>query len=98
VDVVGEALSLLVITRLPSSVPNDPVFQARSELYEDPFNQYAVPQAVLRFKQGFGRLIRSTTDTGFVVCLDHRIVTRGYGRAFLDALPDVEVVRDEVSG
>ena len=64
VDIVGEALSLLVMTRLPFNVPSDPVFAARAAMYDDSFAQYALPQAVLRFKQGFGRLIRSKTDTG----------------------------------
>ena len=98
VDVVGETLSILVITRLPFSVPTDPVFAARSETFTDAFNQYVLPQTVLRFKQGFGRLVRSSRDTGIVVVLDHRIVTRPYGRKFLVALPDIEIVKDEFSG
>ncbi|MCH7719351.1 MAG: gamma-glutamyltransferase [Chloroflexi bacterium] len=93
VDVVGEALSLLVIARFPFSVPNDPIFQARSELFDDPFTQYAVPQAALRFKQGFGRLIRRKTDRGVMVVLDGRIHSKGYGRAFLRSLPDCTVRR-----
>ncbi len=91
VDVVGEALSLLVIARLPFSVPSDPVFQARSELYDDPFNQYAVPQAVLRFKQGFGRLIRRKTDRGAMVVLDGRLHSKAYGGAFVRSLPACNV-------
>jgi DNA polymerase-3 subunit epsilon/ATP-dependent DNA helicase DinG len=87
VDVVGEALSLLVIARLPFSVPTDPIFASRSELFDEPFTQYALPQAVLRFKQGFGRLIRRKTDSGVVVVLDRRIRSKGYGRAFLQSLP-----------
>ncbi|MFQ6020108.1 MAG: ATP-dependent DNA helicase, partial [Dehalococcoidia bacterium] len=87
VDVAGEALSLLVIARLPFSVPTEPVFAARSALYDDPFHQYALPQAVLRFKQGFGRLIRTKYDRGVVAVLDRRIVSKRYGSAFLDALP-----------
>ncbi len=87
IDVVGEALSCLVIARLPFPVPNDPIFAARSETFDDPFNQYAVPQAVLRFRQGFGRLIRSKTDRGVVVVLDKRVLTKFYGQAFLDAIP-----------
>lgn len=87
IDVVGEALSVLVIAKLPFMVPTDPVFAARSELLDDSFNQYAVPQAVLRFKQGFGRLIRSRTDRGVVVILDRRIQSKPYGAAFLDSLP-----------
>jgi predicted DnaQ family exonuclease/DinG family helicase len=88
VDVVGEALSCLVIARLPFPVPNDPIFAARSESFDDPFNQYAVPQAILRFRQGFGRLIRSKTDRGVVVLLDKRVLTRSYGKAFLEAIPN----------
>jgi DNA polymerase-3 subunit epsilon/ATP-dependent DNA helicase DinG len=91
VDVVGEALSCLIITRLPFSTPNDPVFQARSEAFDDPFTQYAVPQAIIRFRQGFGRLIRSRADRGILVVLDRRIKSRGYGRAFLRSLPSCEV-------
>ncbi len=87
VDVVGEALSLLVIDRLPFAVPTDPIYQARSALYDEPFDQYAVPQAVLRFRQGFGRLIRSKTDRGVLMVLDRRIRGRRYGDAFLRSLP-----------
>ncbi|MBE0416099.1 MAG: hypothetical protein IBX36_06145, partial [Dehalococcoidia bacterium] len=87
IDVVGEALSVLVMARLPFSVPTDPVFAARSELFDDPFNEYAIPQAVLRFKQGFGRLIRSKSDRGAIVLLDRRIKTKFYGAAFLGSLP-----------
>jgi predicted DnaQ family exonuclease/DinG family helicase len=91
VDVVGEALSLLVMARLPFSVPSEPVFAARSALFEEPFTQYALPQAVLRFKQGFGRLIRTKTDRGVVVVLDRRIKSKRYGQAFLDSLPACRV-------
>lgn len=87
IDVVGEALSCLVITRLPFSVPSDPIFAARSETFDDSFAQYAVPEAVLRFRQGFGRLIRSRNDRGIVVVLDKRVLTKNYGRLFLHALP-----------
>ncbi|CAA9526546.1 MAG: DinG family ATP-dependent helicase YoaA [uncultured Thermomicrobiales bacterium] len=88
VDVVGDALSLLVITKLPFAVPSDPVFAARSELFEQPFGDYAVPQAVLRFKQGFGRLIRSGRDRGVCAVLDRRVVSKRYGERFVQALPD----------
>jgi predicted DnaQ family exonuclease/DinG family helicase len=91
IDVVGEALSCLVIARLPFPVPDEPIFAARSETFDDPFNQYAVPQAVLRFRQGFGRLIRSTTDRGVVVLLDKRVLTKSYGPAFLEAIPQCTV-------
>jgi DNA polymerase-3 subunit epsilon/ATP-dependent DNA helicase DinG len=93
IDVVGEALSLLVMARLPFSVPDDPIFQARSELFDDPFNQYALPQAVLRFKQGFGRLIRRKTDRGAMVVLDGRIHTKQYGQSFLRSLPPCSIER-----
>jgi DNA polymerase-3 subunit epsilon/ATP-dependent DNA helicase DinG len=87
VDVVGDALSVLVIAKLPFSVPTDPVFAARSEGLADSFNEYAVPQAILRFKQGFGRLIRSKEDRGVVVALDKRLMTKKYGQLFLNSLP-----------
>jgi len=89
VDVVGEALSCLVIARLPFSVPSDPIFAARSETFDDAFAQYAVPEAVLRFRQGFGRLIRSKNDRGIVVVLDKRVLTKNYGRMFIESLPPV---------
>ncbi len=92
VDIVGDRLSLLVITRLPFSVPTDPVFAARSELFDNPFIQYAVPQAILRFKQGFGRLIRSSQDRGVVAVFDRRVISRRYGRAFVASLPPVRVL------
>jgi DNA polymerase-3 subunit epsilon/ATP-dependent DNA helicase DinG len=72
-------------------VPTDPVFAARSELFDDPFREYAVPQAILRFKQGFGRLIRSRTDRGVVAVLDRRLISKSYGRAFLRSLPECTV-------
>ena len=87
VDLPGESLKVLLVTRLPFSVPTEPVFAARSELYEDPFNGFAVPQAILRLRQGFGRLIRTKTDRGVAVILDQRIVSRRYGKAFLNSLP-----------
>jgi len=97
IDVVGPALSCLVIVRLPFSVPSDPVFAARSRTFEDPFGQYAVPEAVLRFRQGFGRLIRSCTDRGVVVVLDKRVLSKSYGSSFLDSLPDCTVYRGPIS-
>ena len=91
VDVTGEALSLLIMARLPFAVPSDPVYQARSGLFDQPFEQYALPQAILRFKQGFGRLIRRKTDRGVVVVLDRRLRSRRYGAAFLRSLPACEL-------
>ena len=91
VDVVGEALSLLVIAKLPFSVPSDPVFAARSELFDEPFMEYALPQAILRFKQGFGRLVRHHQDRGVIAVLDRRLRSKQYGKAFLQSLPDCTV-------
>jgi DNA polymerase-3 subunit epsilon/ATP-dependent DNA helicase DinG len=91
IDVVGDALSVLVITKLPFQVPSDPVFAARSEQFSEPFIQYAVPQSILRFKQGFGRLIRSREDRGVVVVLDKRLISKRYGQQFLQSLPDTSV-------
>lgn len=95
VDLEESSIGALMVARLPFPVPSDPVFAARSELYDDGFGDYAVPSAVLRFRQGFGRLIRSRSDRGVFVVLDSRMATRGYGAAFRDALPgcDVEVVK-----
>jgi DNA polymerase-3 subunit epsilon/ATP-dependent DNA helicase DinG len=91
VDVPGADLSVLVIARLPFSVPTDPLFAARSERFEDPFSQYSVPETILRFRQGFGRLIRRKTDRGVVAILDRRILSKRYGQTFLDALPECQV-------
>ncbi|MDE2860617.1 MAG: exonuclease domain-containing protein [Chloroflexota bacterium] len=91
VDISGGALKALVVARLPFNVPTDPVFSARSEMFEDAFNQYAVPQAVLRFRQGFGRLIRGEEDRGVVIVLDSRVRSRPYGRAFQESLPNCTV-------
>ncbi|MBA3943181.1 MAG: DEAD/DEAH box helicase family protein [Herpetosiphonaceae bacterium] len=93
VDVVGDALSVLVVCKLPFAVPNDPIFAARSELFNDPFNEYAVPQAILKFKQGFGRLIRSKEDRGVVAVLDRRLLSKRYGELFLRSLPPATTQR-----
>ena len=96
VDLAGESLQVLLVARLPFSVPTEPVFAARSELYDDSFNQYAVPQAVLRLRQGFGRLIRTSSDRGVAIILDSRITSRRYGRTFLNSLPPATVTRCSV--
>ncbi len=97
VDIPGESLSALVIARLPFAVPTDPVFAARSDTYSDSFNQYTLPDAILRFRQGFGRLIRTNTDRGIVVVFDARVITKSYGTTFISALPDCTVQRGALS-
>ena len=97
VDIPGEALSVLVIVRLPFAVPTDPLVAARSETFESPFFDYQVPEAILRFRQGFGRLIRSQSDRGIVVVLDKRLLTKSYGNMFIDSLPPVTVERGKIS-
>ena len=97
VDVVGEALSGLVLTRLPFAVPSDPVVAARSETFDQPFFEYSVPDAILRFRQGFGRLIRSRGDRGICVILDNRVLTKRYGQLFLESLPECTVQRAPLS-
>ena len=87
IDIPGERLSCVIVVRLPFPVPTDPVYAARAEQVRDPFGQLALPQAALRLKQGFGRLIRRSTDRGAVVILDNRILGRDYGRTFLEILP-----------
>ncbi|HNA88171.1 MAG TPA: helicase C-terminal domain-containing protein [Anaerolineales bacterium] len=87
VDVPGDALSVVFITKLPFEVPSDPIISARSELYEDSFNEYYLPEAILKFRQGFGRLIRTASDRGIVAILDRRVLTKQYGRLFLESLP-----------
>ena len=92
VDFAGDSLTVLIIARLPFTVPSDPVFQARSEQYGDEaFARYAVPQAILKFRQGFGRLIRSSTDRGIAIVLDSRITNSGYGRRFINSLPEMTI-------
>lgn len=100
VDIPGEALSCVVIVKLPFGVPSIPVVEARLEDLarrgKDGFRHFSLPQAVLRFKQGFGRLIRTMRDRGVVVVLDHRIISRRYGRQFLNSLPLKSHVRGDI--
>jgi predicted DnaQ family exonuclease/DinG family helicase len=88
VDLPGDVLRCVVIARLPFSVPDDPLVQGRAERYDDPFVDFQLPQAALRLRQGFGRLIRTKTDYGAVVLLDRRVVTKDYGEVLLGSLPD----------
>ena len=98
VDVQGDALSMVVIDKLPFASPGEPLVQARIDQLrargEDPFSAFQVPEAALALKQGFGRLIRSAQDRGIVALLDPRIAARGYGRRFLQTLPHCRIVRD----
>ncbi|MCE2982775.1 MAG: ATP-dependent DNA helicase DinG, partial [Parachlamydia sp.] len=91
VDVAGDSLRCVIIVKLPFRVPSEPIIQARNEAITakggDPFSEYAIPHAVVKFKQGFGRLIRNKWDRGCIVCLDTRLVTKGYGKYFLNSLP-----------
>ena len=99
VDVQGEQLKSVIITKLPFKVPNDPVTEAIIENIrkngQNPFNDYQVPQAVIKFKQGVGRLIRSKTDSGNIIILDNRIIKKMYGKKFLAALPRNKVVESK---
>lgn len=97
VDVVGPALSCVIIVRFPFSVPTDPIFAARAETYEDPFREFSLPDAVLRFKQGFGRLIRSKSDRGVLVILDSRLSSKSYGKTFLRSLPTCRLEEGRLS-
>lgn len=90
IDIPGESLSCLIIDRLPFQTPDDPILNAISERKEDWFMSYSVPKAVISFKQGFGRLIRRSTDRGVVVLLDNRIIKKPYGKRFLLGIPNVK--------
>lgn len=99
IDVKGDALECVILTRLPFKVPTEPIIEARAEAIEkaggDAFYDYSVPMAVIKFKQGFGRLIRSRDDRGAVIIFDRRVVTKRYGYIFLDSLPSIRCIKDE---
>lgn len=96
VDVVGDALRCVIIVKLPFKVPTEPIIQARTEAIQaqggDPFLEYSLPNAIVKFKQGFGRLIRNKRDRGCIVCLDMRLITKNYGKQFLNSLPPCQHV------
>ncbi|MCW0466820.1 putative ATP-dependent DNA helicase YoaA [Xanthomonas sacchari] len=98
VDVVGDALSVVVIDKLPFAAPDDPVFEARLEAIRrdggNPFREEQLPQAVIALKQGVGRLIRSERDRGVLVLCDPRLLSKSYGRTFLESLPPFARTRD----
>lgn len=97
IDVQGSALECLILVRLPFRVPTTPILEARTERIDkgggNSFRDLTIPLAVIRFKQGFGRLIRSKTDRGIVLILDNRVVTKYYGRIFMRSLPDARIVK-----
>ena len=102
VDVRGGALSNVIITRLPFAVPDQPLIKARLDRIKekggDPFKEYSLPEAILRFRQGVGRLIRTNTDEGRIIVLDRRIADKWYGRLFFSAIPECPVEEVDLPG
>jgi ATP-dependent DNA helicase DinG len=102
VDAPGDTLRMVILCRLPFRTPNDPVFEARREAIEknggNPFMELSLPSAVMKFKQGFGRLIRRSSDRGVVAVLDSRIIKKRYGTFFLESLPETRTSFTDLSG
>ncbi|MEH7391115.1 ATP-dependent DNA helicase DinG [Bacillus sp. JJ1474] len=102
VDIPGEDLTCLIIVRLPFSPPDEPFTEARCEQIKqnggNPFSDYSLPEAIIRFKQGFGRLIRTRSDKGFIFIFDRRLVTTQYGKAFLDSIPKIPHTKSNING
>lgn len=101
IDIPGEDLSCLIIVRLPFSPPNDPLTDAKCELIKkrggNPFSEYSLPEAIIRFKQGFGRLIRTSRDRGLVIVFDKRLESTSYGKSFLKSIPEVPVRKTNIT-
>ncbi|MFO1444637.1 ATP-dependent DNA helicase DinG [Bacillus sp. Bva_UNVM-123] len=100
IDIPGEDLSCLIIVRLPFSPPDDPIMEAKCEEIKNnggnPFSNYSLPEAIIRFKQGFGRLIRTKTDRGFIFIFDRRVITTKYGKSFLESIPSIPVEKRKI--
>ena len=94
---LNDDLNILIFARLPFQPPNDPLFQARSELYDNPFKEYGLPQAIIKFRQGFGRLIRKQNSKGIAIILDKRILTRSYGKEFIKSIPKTSFSNQPIS-
>jgi len=96
VDIPGKDLSVLMIIKLPFDVPTDPIIASRAETFENPFSEYTLPEAILRFRQGFGRLIRTQSDRGVVAVLDRRVRSKQYGQYFLQSIPQCHLVESTI--
>ncbi|WNS74004.1 ATP-dependent DNA helicase DinG [Bacillus sp. DTU_2020_1000418_1_SI_GHA_SEK_038] len=102
IDIPGEDLTCLIIVRLPFSPPDEPFTEAKCDLIKqkggNPFSDYSLPEAIIRFKQGFGRLIRTRSDKGFIFIFDRRLLTTQYGKAFLDSIPKIPHTKSDING